>query len=166
MGVEKHRRCALTSVRFGIISVSTTRSVLEDESGQWIVEQAKQLGHKVLFHEVVSDNEHEIRLKVLYAISEKGLNAILLTGGTGVTTKDVTIEAIIPLFSKSMPGFASVFAQLSYQEIGSAAIISRASAGVIGRTVVFSMPGSKKACELACNVLIFPEIGHIVSHII
>jgi molybdenum cofactor biosynthesis protein B len=100
----------------------------------------------------------------LKAIREHGLLALLVTGGTGITPEDVTIEAIKPLFAKEMTAFGTLFAQLSYEEIDSAAILSRAVAGVIGNTVVFCMPGSKKACRLACKALIFPELGHMVAH--
>ena len=93
------------------------------------------------------------------------LQALLVTGGTGITPKDVTIEAIKPLFDKEMTAFGALFAQLSYEEIDSAAILSRAVAGTIGNTVVYCMPGSRKACQLACRVLIFPELGHVVAHI-
>ena len=89
----------------------------------------------------------------------------MITGGTGITPTDVTIEAIKPFFSKEMTAFGAIFAQLSYEEIDSAATLSRAAAGVIGGTAVFCMPGSKKACQLACRALIFPELGHVVAHI-
>ena len=93
------------------------------------------------------------------------LQALLITGGTGMTPKDVTIEAIKPLFTREMTAFGPIFAQLSYEEIDSAAILSRATAGSIGKTVVFCIPGSKNACQLACKALIFPELGHVVAHI-
>jgi molybdenum cofactor biosynthesis protein B len=88
-----------------------------------------------------------------------------LTGGTGITQKDVTIEAVSPLFKKELSAFGPMFALLSMKEIGSAAILSRATAGVVGSTVVFCMPGSLNACKLACTELIFPELGHLVKHV-
>ena len=88
-----------------------------------------------------------------------------MTGGTGITKKDVTIEAVSPLFVKELTAFGPLFAQLSMAEINSAAIMSRATAGVIGDTVVFCMPGSLNACKLACSKLIFPELGHLVKHV-
>jgi molybdenum cofactor biosynthesis protein B len=102
----------------------------------------------------------------LRAIRSHDLKALLITGGTGITSTDVTIEAIRPLFAKEMTAFGAIFAQLSYEAIDSAALLSRAAAGVIGSTAVFCMPGSKKACQLACKALIFPELGHVVGHII
>ena len=88
-----------------------------------------------------------------------------MTGGTGITKKDVTIEAVSPLFTKTLTGFGPLFAKLSFDEIGSAAFLSRATAGVIEKSVVFCLPGSLNACKLACRELIFPELGHLVKHI-
>ena len=165
MGVHQHRNAAPTSVRVGILSVSTTRTIEDDESGRWIAKRAKKEGHEVRSHQVVTDDITAIREAALKAIRNHGLQALLITGGTGITPTDVTIEAIKPLFSKEMAAFGAIFAQLSYEEIDSAAILSRAAAGVVGGTVVFCMPGSKKACQLACRALIFPELGHVVAHI-
>jgi molybdenum cofactor biosynthesis protein B len=165
MGVHEHRQAALSSVCLGILSVSTTRVIENDESGLWIAGRAKKEGHDVRFHRVVTDDITAIRKIALKAIRNHDLKALLVTGGTGITSKDVTIEAIRPLFAKEMIAFGAIFAQLSYEEIDSAAILSRAVAGVIGSCVVFCMPGSKKACQLACKALIFPELGHVVAHI-
>ena len=165
MGVNQHRHTAPASVAVGILSVSTTRVIENDESGRWIAQRAKKEGHDVRFHQVVTDDITAVREVALKAIRNHGLQALLVTGGTGITPTDVTIEAIKPLLSKEMTAFGAIFAQLSYEEIDSAAILSRAAAGVVGGTVVFCMPGSKKACQLACKALIFPELGHVVAHI-
>lgn len=117
------------------------------------------------FHQVVPDDMGALREAALMAIRSHDLQVLLITGGTGITPQDVTIEAITPLFTKTMTAFGAIFAQLSYGEIDAAAMLSRAAAGVIGRTVVFCIPGSKKACQLACKALIFPDIGHVVAHI-
>ena len=92
-------------------------------------------------------------------------DALIMTGGTGISPKDVTVEAVQPLFQKELTAFGPIFAQLSFEEIDSAAIMSRATAGIIDQTVTFCMPGSIKACKLACNALIFPELGHLLKHI-
>lgn len=165
MGVHEHRKSAPRAVDVGILSVSSTRSLDDDESGLWIARQAKKEGHTVRFHEVVTDDIIAIRESALKAIRHQNLQALLITGGTGITPKDVTIEAIKTLFAKEMTAFGAIFAQLSYEEIDSAAILSRAAAGTIGETVVFCMPGSKKACQLACKALIFPDLGHVVAHV-
>lgn len=165
MGVSEHRKHAPLSVGIGILSVSSTRTLADDESGLWIAGQAKKEGHTVRFHQVVPDDIPAIREATLKALREQHLQALLITGGTGITPKDVTIEAVKPLFAKELIGFGAIFAQLSYEEIDSAAMLSRAAAGTIGNAVVFCMPGSKKACKLACKALIFPELGHVVAHV-
>ncbi|PID40371.1 MAG: molybdenum cofactor biosynthesis protein [Proteobacteria bacterium] len=165
MGVHQHRKSAPKAVRIGILSVSTTRSIDTDESGQWIAKRAGQEGHDVRFHEVVTDDVAAIREVALRAVRQAGIEALLVTGGTGITPADVTIEALKPLFVKELSAFGAIFAQLSYEKIDSAAILSRAVAGIIGSTVVFCMPGSKKACQLACKALIFPDLGHVVGHV-
>ena len=165
MGVHQHRKSAPGGVDLGILTVSTTRTIENDESGRWIAKRAKKERHQVVYHQVVTDEISAIRNAALQAIRDHSLKALLVTGGTGITPADVTIEAIKPLFTKEMTAFGVLFAQLSYEEIDSAAILSRAAAGVIGRTAVFCMPGSKKACQLACKALIFPELGHVVAHL-
>ena len=145
MGVHQHRKAAPESVALGILSVSSSRSIENDESGLWIAKRARKEGHAVRFHQVVADDIEAIRMAALAAMRQNDLEALLVTGGTGITPKDVTIEALKPLFAKEMSAFGAIFAQLSYEEIDAAAILSRAAAGIIGTTVVFCMPGSKKA---------------------
>jgi molybdenum cofactor biosynthesis protein B len=165
MGTHTHRAHAPESVRMGILTVSTTRKLSDDRSGNWIDENARRLGFGVLFHRVVTDAADRIREAVLEAVDRLPVDAILVNGGTGLTALDVTIEAVTPLFDKELTAFGPLFAQLSFQEIGAAAALSRATAGTIGNTVVFCLPGSPNACRLACEALIFPELGHLVGHI-
>lgn len=165
MSVHQHRKKAPASVAVGILSVSSTRTIADDESGRWIARRSKKEGFEVRFHEVVTDEVGAIRDAALKAIRDHGLQALLISGGTGITTTDVTIEAIRPLFTKEMTAFGAIFSQLSYEAVDSAALLSRAAAGIVGGTVVFCMPGSKKASQLACNALIFPELGHVVAHL-
>jgi molybdenum cofactor biosynthesis protein B len=165
MGVHEHKKQAPRSVTLGIISVSTTRAFIDDTSGHWIREQAEEKGHKVVFHQVIPDDAAKISAMLKEKIKESKPQVILMSGGTGITKKDVTIEAVSPLFNKELSAFGPLFAKLSMEEINSAAIMSRATAGVIGNTVVFCMPGSLNACKLACSKLIFPELGHLVKHI-
>jgi molybdenum cofactor biosynthesis protein B len=165
MGVHEHKKQAPRSVTLGIITVSTTRALIDDTSGQWIREQAEQKGHKIVFHQVIPDDAAKITAILKEKIKESNPQVILMSGGTGITKKDVTIEAVSPLFSKELSAFGPLFAKLSMEEIDSAAIMSRATAGVIGSTVVFCMPGSLNACKLACSKLIFPELGHLVKHV-
>jgi len=164
MGVNEHKKNAPGRIRIGVISVSTTRSEENDESGGWIKKTAIKEGHAVVFYRVVPDDVYRITETIRKAIHALDLQALLLTGGTGIGSRDVTIEAVRPLFEKELTAFGPLFCQLSFEEIDSAALLSRATAGVIGKTIVFCMPGSLKACKLACKALIFPELRHLVKH--
>ena len=165
MGVHEHKKEAPKTVRIGIITVSTTRALADDISGQWMSEQAEKIGHKIVFHQVIPDDAEIITATLSDRIEESNSQVILMSGGTGITKKDVTIEAVRPLFIKELSAFGPLFAKLSLEQVESAAIMSRATAGIIGNTVVFCMPGSLDACKLACTRLIFPELGHLVKHI-
>lgn len=164
MGAHDHKKQAPRSVALGIITVSTTRALENDTSGRWIRQQAEKEGHTVVFHRVIPDDAEKIAATLRDEILKSNPAVVLMTGGTGITKKDVTIEAVSPLFTKELSAFGPLFAKLSMDEIDSAAIMSRATAGVIGSTVVFCMPGSLNACKLACTRLIFPELGHLVKH--
>jgi molybdenum cofactor biosynthesis protein B len=165
MGVHEHKKEAPKTVRIGIITVSTTRALADDISGQWMSEQAEKIGHKIVFHQVIPDDAEIIAATLNDRIEESNSQVILMSGGTGIAKKDVTIEAVSPFFTKELSAFGPLFAKLSMEQIESAAIMSRATAGVIGNTVVFCMPGSLDACKLACTRLIFPELGHLVKHL-
>jgi molybdenum cofactor biosynthesis protein B len=165
MGTLEHKQDAPRQVSIAILTLSTTRTIKEDAGGHWIKETAQQLGHNVLYHRVIPDDAATITMTVREIVENITPEILLMTGGTGITPQDVTIEAVSPLFAKKLTAFGPLFAQLSMQEIGSAAILSRATAGLIGSTIVFCMPGSLNACKLACNRLIFPELGHLVKHL-
>lgn len=165
MGTKTHKKSAPKKVKLGIVSVSSTRSKAADKSGRWINKRAKKEGHDVVLHRVVPDEIEAISRTVHEIINDYNGQAILVTGGTGISNKDVTIEAVHRLFTKELTAFGPLFAQLSFEQIDSAALLSRATAGIIGASVVFCMPGSLKACKLACKALIFPELGHLVKHI-
>jgi molybdopterin adenylyltransferase len=165
MSTHDHKKHAPRTVTIGIITVSTTRALVDDTSGKWISETAAAQGHRILYHQVIPDDADTIAATVQTVIRNERPQVILMNGGTGITPQDVTIEAVNPLFAKVLTGFGPLFAQLSFEEIGSAAYLSRATAGVIEDTVVFCMPGSINACKLACRELIFPELGHLVKHV-
>lgn len=166
MGIVPHKQHTPTNLKIAIISVSTTRGIAEDKSGAWIKQQIKKEGHEPVVHHVVTDDIDAIQSMIGHVVEKIAPNAILMSGGTGISPKDVTIEAVSPMFDKTLTSFGVLFAQLSFEEIDSAAIMSRATAGIIGKTVVFCMPGSLNACKLACSDLIFPELGHIMKHIL
>ena len=165
MSTHEHKKSAPKSVSLGILTVSTTRTLKTDKSGIWIGKQARKEGHQVIHHSIVPDDAATISKTLLDVIRAHQPEAVLLTGGTGVSHQDVTIEAVRPLLNKELTGFGVLFTQLSFEEIDSAALMSRATAGIIDNTVIFCMPGSLAACKLACNALIFPELGHLVRHI-
>ena len=113
----------------------------------------------------MNDDINLIRRQVAQILADPAPQAIIITGGTGITPRDVTIEAIKPMFSKELTAFSTLFALLSFEQIDSAALLSRATAGIIGQAVIFCLPGSLKACQLACKNLIFPELGHLIYHL-
>ena len=164
MSTDAHRAAGLKTVTMGLITVSTSRTLLEDRSGQWISKAVQLRGHTVLTHQIVPDKTEAIQNVVRAVISQAKPQVLLLTGGTGISATDLTVEAVRPLFRKELTAFSSLFSQLSYYEIGSAALLSRATAGLIATTVTFCLPGSLNACKLALEALILPEIGHLVKH--
>jgi molybdopterin adenylyltransferase len=164
MGTHEHKKHAPQSAGMAVLSVSSTRNLQNDESGHWIKNNAINAGHRVILHKVIQDNFDHIRDAVIKCVKDPEIQIIILTGGTGIAPKDVTIEAVQPLFEKELTGFAVLFVQLSYKEIGAAAMLSRATGGMIGNTIVFCIPGSLNACNLACNELILPEVGHLIKH--
>jgi len=159
-----HRKKVQRTIAVGILSMSTTRSIEEDKSGQWAARAVGREGHAVVCHQLLPDDRQTIRDTVLEVTGRLRPDALLLTGGTGIAPSDVTIEAVRPLFDKELSAFGVLFAQLSFEEIDSAALLSRAAAGIIGKTAVFCMPGSLKACKLALKALILPELDHLVNH--
>ncbi len=165
MGTLLHKKSAPKELKIAVLSVSTTRKLEDDKSGAWIKKQAKKEGHEVVLHQVVTDDVTAINDLLTHVTDRVHPDAVIITGGTGISPKDVTIEAVRPLFDKELTAFGPIFAQLSFEEIDSAAILSRATAGIIKGIIVFCMPGSIKACKLACNNLIFPELGHLLKHV-
>ena len=164
MGTHEHKQNTPQHIKVAVVSVSTTRSLAQDESGAWIKKQAKKEGFEVVIHQVVTDDADAISELLEHIITQITPDAVLMTGGTGISPKDVTIEAVKPFFKKELTAFGPLFTQLSFEEIDSAAMLSRATAGIVENSLVFCMPGSLKACKLACNNLIFPELGHLLKH--
>lgn len=165
MGHKEHKKSAPGSLRVAIVTVSTSRGLEDDTSGNWMKRQAGREGHSVVFHQVVPDAQSRISQCVKEVIEELGPDLILINGGTGISPRDVTLEAVRPLLEKEITAFAPLFAQLSFESIDSAAMLSRACAGTIGKSAVFCLPGSINACKLACKALIFPEAGHLAGHL-
>lgn len=166
MSFQEHKKTAITSVRCKVITVSDTRTKETDKSGQLMIELLQDAGHEVVDYEIVKDEMEPIRNAVIMGCLNDNIDVVLTNGGTGIAKRDVTIETVRQLFEKEISGFGELFRLLSYQEdIGSAAILSRAIAGVISDKAVFSTPGSTGAVRLAMNKLIVPELGHVVKEL-
>jgi molybdenum cofactor biosynthesis protein B len=166
MGKKNHLHFAPENITLGVITVSTTRTVKEDKSGLWIQKQAHKEGLIIEAYKIVPDRRDLIVGAVTGVLHQHDIHVLILTGGSGIGAADVTIEAVRPMFAKEMTSFASLFTWLSFEKIDSAALLSRAAAGIIGKTAVFCLPGSLDACKLACTELIFPEIKHIAAHLV
>ncbi|GEN51796.1 MogA/MoaB family molybdenum cofactor biosynthesis protein [Halobacillus faecis] len=166
MAVEEHKARGSDSVSCLVLTVSDTRTEETDKSGRLMIEKLTNAGHTVSKYHIVKDEQSEIRDYTKSGVDDPDIDAVLINGGTGVAKRDITIEVIEGMLEKEMPGFGEIFRMLSYTEdIGSAAILSRAIAGVSGRTAIFSTPGSSGAVKLAMDRLILPELPHIVGEL-
>ncbi len=162
MGVKDHKCHAVENVRCAVLTVSDTRVKDTDDSGSIIVELLRSDRHIVSHYDVIKDEKEMIKGNISHLLSNPNIQAIIINGGTGVGKRDVTVDVITHLLEKKLEGFGELFRALSFQEIGSAAMLSRAIAGVVKGKVVFCLPGSPNACTLAMKKLIIPELGHIV----
>lgn len=149
-------------IRTAVITVSTTRTEETDTSGRTIRDLLVGSGYQVTFSAIVKDDIGAIRSVLARALPEA--DAVIFNGGTGLTPDDCTIEAIEPFFEKKMEGFGELFRMLSYGEIGTSALLSRAAAGISGGKAIFCIPGSTGAVKLATEQIILPELRHIISH--
>lgn len=164
MSVNEHKKMISEPIRCKVITVSDTRNVDTDKSGALIMDLLNSHGHEVTEYDIVKDERVAIQESVTAGCQNSQVDIIITNGGTGIAKRDVTIEAVKELMTKEMPGFGELFRMLSYQEdIGSAAILSRAVAGVAFNKVIFSTPGSSGAVRLAMNKLILPELVHVVG---
>lgn len=160
--VEQHRAESPRNLRVAVITVSDTRTLETDSSGARVVELCEQAGHWVVDRAIVPD-EPEIMTQLLRSYhGGEALDAVLLTGGTGISPRDQTFETVSALLTKPLPGYGELFRMLSYAEIGPACLLSRAVAGLMGPMVVMVMPGSRNAVELAMTKIILPELPHLI----
>ena len=163
---EEHRAQAPVSVRCYVLTVSDTRSIEDDRGGALLEELLEAAGHDVVGRRIVRDDVNSIVDAV--QVASGGIDdpeVIVVTGGTGIAPRDCTPEALRPLLTKELPGFGELFRHLSFEEVGPAAILSRAFAGVLGRTLLFVVPGSVNAVRLATERLIAPEIAHMIREL-
>ncbi len=158
----QHRAQAPQHIRCGVITVSDTRTPETDTGGQLVVDLLTAAGHEVTAREIIADEPARMLQLIGVLRARDDIDAILLTGGTGISSRDQTFETISSLLTQTLPGYGELFRMLSFAEVGAAAILSRAIGGLAGRTVVLTMPGSPKAVRLAMEKLIVPELGHLV----
>ena len=161
MSVHEHKRHARGNLKVGVITASDTRTPETDESGKLIRQLFEAAGHQVAYYEILPDEPKKIAASLAKILPD--LDAMIVNGGTGVTARDGTTEVVESLIDKELKGFGEIFRTLSYAEIGSAAMMSRAIAGVRHGKFLAAIPGSPAACRLAMEKLILPELGHIVS---
>lgn len=162
---EEHKAHAPRSVGCVVITCSDTRTPETDASGTRIMQMLKEAGHTVIGYHLVKDEPAKIKAKITSAVIDQKVQAIILNGGTGISRRDSTFEAVDAMLEKRLDGFGEIFRHLTYQEIGSPAIMSRATAGIIKGRVLFSIPGSENAVRLAMEKLILPELGHLVKEL-
>jgi molybdenum cofactor biosynthesis protein B len=158
----EHKRVSPESITCAIITISDSRTEADDESGKLYRELLTQNGHKILAYALLKNDAAAIKQKVLDLLKMADLQVIITSGGTGLSRRDVTVETVTPLLEKRLEGFGELFRSLSYQEIGTSAILSRAVTGVTSGKVILCLPGSLGATRLALERIILPEIGHMV----
>lgn len=163
--VEEHKAHAPRAVRCLVCTVSDSKTEETDTSGRVLRDLLVAAGHEVRGYRLVRDEPAEVQAVLDAACADPAVQVVLFTGGTGITARDRTYEAVEARLERRLPGFGELFRMLSYQEIGPAAMLSRAQAGVCAGRVVFSLPGSPAACRLALERLILPELGHLVREL-
>ena len=159
---DQHRSEAPVSIGCVVITVSDTRTLQTDTGGQAVVDLLEGGGHEVLDRQIIPDEPDQMRRLLSEYRERDDVDAILMTGGTGLGSRDQTFETVSRLIDKPLPGYGELFRMLSFEEIGAAAMLSRATGGLLGRTVLLTMPGSRAAVRLAMEKLILPELGHLV----
>ena len=166
MGHEEHRSAAegLTAV-CAVLTVSDTRTAADDRSGDLLVSALEAAGHRVAAREIVPDEPTRVDAVLRRWLAEGEAEVVVTTGGTGIAVRDTTVEVVERLLDKRLDGFGELFRMLSHREIGAAAMLSRAVAGLAGRTVLFALPGSSAAVRLALEELIVPELPHVLREL-
>jgi molybdopterin adenylyltransferase len=169
---KKHKAKAQKTLNYGIYICSTSRykqneageKDVSDVAGDSIVESLKKAKQNVLFKKIIADDETMIQDAAMYVSGVEDLDVAIFSGGTGITPTDITIETVTPFFDKTIPGFGEFFRKISFDKVGSSAVLSRAVAGVVKGRAIFCIPGSPDAVKTALETLILPEAPHIVKH--
>ncbi len=162
MGYQEHKQKAPQSVSCAVLTISDSRTEQDDESGKLIRQKLDENGHRVLFYSILKNEADSVEKKINELLGQEELQVIITSGGTGASHRDITVETISPILEKKLDGFGELFRFLTYQEIGTPSIMSRAIAGAVGGKVILCLPGSLGAANLAMDKIILPEIGHLV----
>ncbi|MBL7165133.1 MAG: MogA/MoaB family molybdenum cofactor biosynthesis protein [Dehalococcoidales bacterium] len=162
MGYHEHRHLAPRNINCAVVTISDSRTEAEDESGKLVRQRLSDNGHRVVAYSLLKNEPEAIRSKVMELVGQEDVQVIITSGGTGVSQRDVTVDTVEPMLEKKLDGFGELFRSLSYQEIGTGSIMSRATAGVIGGKVILCFPGSLGAATLVMDKVILPELGHLV----
>jgi molybdenum cofactor biosynthesis protein B len=160
--VRQHREAAPDAIRAAVLTISDTRTRETDTGGDVAEELLSGAGHEVVAREIVRDEATSIRNTLIDLLARSDVDAVVTTGGTGISGRDTTYEVVDRMIEKKLDGFGELFRMLSYEEIGAAAVLSRAVAGTVGAKLVASLPGSRNAVRLGVGKLLVPEIAHIV----
>ncbi len=161
---HEHKADSPVTVSAYLVTCSDSRDAAHDESGALMRRLLEGAGHSVVGQRVIRDDAAAIRAELESALS-LGARAIVISGGTGLSRRDVTVETVTPMFEKTLEGFGELFRHLSFEQIGASAMLSRAVAGTVKGAIVFALPGSPRAVELAFQKLILPELGHLVREL-
>jgi molybdenum cofactor biosynthesis protein B len=160
---EQHKTDAPELIRCAVITVSDTRTRETDSGGDSLAQHLIDAGHEVVQRTIIADEPEQMRPLLETLRDQNDVDAVLLTGGTGISSRDQTYETVCELITKPLPGYGELFRQLSYEDIGPAAMLSRAVGGLMGTTLVVTMPGSPAAVRLAMEKIILPELAHLVG---
>jgi molybdenum cofactor biosynthesis protein B len=161
----EHKAHAPRSIGCWVLTISDTKTPETDTSGALIRELLTAAGHRVVGSGIVRDEPAEVQRVIRVACADPTVQAVIMTGGTGITSRDSTFEAVDAMLDKRLPGFGELFRMLSYDDVGAAAMLSRAQMGIHARRIVVSVPGSPNACRLALEKLLVPELSHLVREV-
>ena len=162
MNMQEHKRDQETRATFALIVTSDTRTPETDETGKRAIQLLEEAGHDVKAHVIVRNDTTQIKKALEGFVGDEGVQVIVTSGGTGIGAKDKTVDAVSKFFDRRLEGFGELFRQISYEEIGVMAMISRATAGIAGGKIIFCLPGSQGAVETAINKIIIPALGHML----
>lgn len=160
--VQQHRDQSPAVIRCAVITLSDTRTLETDTGGGLLCELLEAAGHVVARRELIPDDQATLSNLLNECEADDSIAAVLMTGGTGISSRDQTFETVTNLLTKPLPGYGELFRVASYEEIGAAAMLSRATGGLMNRTLLMTMPGSRNAVRLAMEKLILPELGHLI----